>query len=237
MAYVSTGRRLLTVLLLACATACGAPEHAPTPDPEQQRRELAGVSVTIRVEEETFGAVLAGLAHQTDRPIGMSADAAGRYLDTVSAFVLEDVSLVTVLNMLEAMTEDLIWIPDGRGALFDLRSNHPEQLVVQIHALGDLTAGLVGGGWRPPVINEEALDEDLPDEDTPLFGDPDDEDYGLGPDEVEALLAEIRATFPAGTWDAPAYLRTQGRSTLVAKQTEAVHEALAEFLDEWRAGR
>ena len=229
-------RPLAWFAILVLTAACGTPAPDATPDREQQRRELAGVEVTIDVEDLPLAAVLARLSELTGRSIGMTEDAAAHHADLPTDLMLQEVSLLTALSVLEAMAEDLVWIPEGRGALFDLRSNHQELLVVQIHALGDLTSGLTSGGWAPPAINEEALDEDLADEDTPLFLDPH-EDDGLDAETVEQLVAEIRAAFPAGTWDAPADLRMQGLYTLVAKQTPAIQEELAEFLDEWRSQR
>ncbi len=218
-------------MLLAVAAGCGGP--TPAPDPEAQRRELETVRVTIRVEAEPLGAVLAELAEQTGRPIALAPAASHLSDSVVRDLVLEDVSLAATLTLLQSVEPDLAWIPDGRGALFDLRSDDPGRLVVQIHALANLTAGLTGGGTPPPTV----LDEDIVDEDNPLFGPPDEEDAGLAYADAEVLLAEIRAAFPPRTWDPPAELRMQGRHTLVAKQTLALQEELARFLDRWRARR
>lgn len=116
-------------MLLTVAAGCGGP--TPAPDPEAQRRELETVRVTIRVEAEPLGAVLAELAEPTGRPIALAPAASHLSDSVVRDLVLEDVSLAATLTLLQSVEPDLVWRPQGRGALFDLRSSDPERLVVQ----------------------------------------------------------------------------------------------------------
>ena len=226
----------------ACGTEPAAPHRAAAADAAKERvlRAIRGTTVSIEIDAEELGDVTARLTELTGRPIVFS-DGAAPFMDSIiPSLDLHDVSLATVLTMIQSASEELlVWDVSGESVVFYLESELPERMEFQIFALAHLHYGV---GSRFILADDDAdgllEPQDVTDEDNPLFGDEEDWEPDVSAADAEDLLRRIRAEVgPPGTWDPPARLELQGSQTLIAKHERAMLEKLHAFIQDWLDAR
>jgi type II secretory pathway component GspD/PulD (secretin) len=205
-------------------------------DPEALalRKKIESTTVTVQVEEQEFPQVIKSLQVQTGFNIVIDARVQGTLADRrVNNLVLTDAQLSTVLNMLQAQggDEGIVWTTRGNVILFTSKEFLNRNVVVQIHGVADLTAGLTN--FIPPTIRLVGPD-DVSDEEQPLFGSEQEEPirpYGTADELVELIKGAVAPKF----WeDGAGDIQTNGERTLVVKATPEVQAQVARFLDDLR---
>ncbi|MCB9825677.1 MAG: hypothetical protein H6806_12385 [Planctomycetes bacterium] len=205
-------------------------------DPEAValRQKVESTTVSVNVQEQDFPQVVKSLQVQTGFNIVIDGRVQGDLNDRlVNNLVLNDAQLSTVLNMLQAQGGDdgVVWTTKGNVILFTKKEYLTQNLVVQIHPVADLTAGLTN--FIPPTIRLVGPD-DVSDEEQPLFGSEAEEPvrpYGSADELIELIKGAVAPSFwEEGTGD----INANGERTLVVKATPEVQAQVARFLDDLR---
>ncbi|MGE0191691.1 MAG: hypothetical protein AB7T63_06565, partial [Planctomycetota bacterium] len=205
-------------------------------DPEALalRQKVESTTVSVNVQEQDFPQVVKSLQVQTGFNIVIDGRVQTDLNDRmVNNLVLNDAQLSTVLNMLQAQggDEGIVWTTKGNVVLFTKKEFLTQNLVVQIHNVADLTAGLTN--FIPPTIRLVGPD-DVSDEEQPLFGSEAEEPvrpYGSADELIELIKGAVAPKFwEEGTGD----INANGERTLVVKATPEVQAQIARFLDDLR---
>jgi len=202
---------------------------------EALKRKIAGTTVNLQVENQTFAEVIDILRVQTSFNISIDARIAPDVAENpVVGLVLSDVSMEVALDLLKsrAGSDEVIWTTEGNVIRFTSKEFVKAQLVVQIHSVADLTSGLTD--FIPPRIQLVGPD-DAGDEENPLFGGEGEErifPFGQISDLIELIKRSVDPNFWNENGDAD--IVEQGEHAMVVKATPEMQEKVDQFLNDLR---
>ncbi len=201
---------------------------------EALKARIRSTTVNLNVDNQEFKEVVSLLQLQSGINIHIDPRIESEVAENpVAGFMMDDVSLETVLNLLQSTAgEDAVWTTRGNVVVFTNKANIKKNLSVQIHNVADLTTGLTD--FIPPTIQLVSPDM-VSDEENPLFGAEGEEPilpYGT----VDELIELIKNAVEPNFWEETegADIRSSGEQALVVKATIEVQEKVARFLTDLR---
>jgi general secretion pathway protein D len=204
------------------------------PEAEALKKRVRGTTVNLAVDNQTFKEVVKQLQIQTGINVVIDPRIESDVAENpVNGLFVEDLSLETVLNLLQGSAGDeAVWMAKGNVVLFTNRSLVKKNLVVQIHTVADLTSGLTN--FIPPTITLVSPDS-VSDEENPLFGAEGEEPvlpYGTVDELIELIKGAVEPRFWEETEGAD--IKGSGEHSLVVKATPEVQEKVNGFLTDLR---
>lgn len=205
-------------------------------DPEAAalRARVKSTTVNLSVENQEFKEVIHLLQIQTGINIHIDPRVESDVAENpVTSFFVDDVSLETVLNLLQGSAGDeAVWTTEGNVVVITNRSLLEKNLEVQIHNVADLTTGLTD--FIPPTIQLVSPDM-VSDEENPLFG-AEGEEPTLPYGTIDELIELIKNAVEPNFWEETdgADMRSSGEHALVVKATPEVQEKVERFLTDLR---
>lgn len=202
---------------------------------EALKKKVAGTSVNVDIASKKFGEVIDNLRIQTGLNIvidgRIKADVAE---NPVNELTFQAIALDTLFNVLKASGgEDVVWTTKGNLILFTKKEFVKQNLVVEIHNVADLVAGLTD--FIPPTIQLVGPDS-VSDEDNPLFGAEGEEPilpYGNADELIELIKSSVNPAYWGGEVEG-AEIRSSGGQNLVVKAGREMQARVAQFLDDLR---
>jgi type II secretory pathway component GspD/PulD (secretin) len=209
-------------------------ESADDPEAAALLKKVAGLTVNLEVENQTFKEVVKTLQVQTQLNIIIDPRAATDVQDQpVTGLHLQGVALDTVLTLLQKSGgDDVIWTTRGNIVMFTKKDLVPKNLVVQIHSVADLTTGLTD--FIPPTIQLVGPDS-VSDEEHPLFGAEGEEPvlpYGTIDELIELIKSAVQPTYWSET--AGADIKPSASLAIAVKASPQIQERVDQFLTDLR---
>ncbi len=202
---------------------------------EALKRKIASTSVNVDIASKKFGEVIDNLRIQTG--LNMIIDArikADVGENPVNELTFQSIPLDTLLNVLKTSGgDDVVWTTKGSMIIFTKKEFVKANLVVEIHNVADLVAGLTD--FIPPTIQLVGPDS-VSDEDHPLFGAEGEEPvlpYGTADELIELVKSSVNAAYWGGEVEG-ADIKSSGGQNLVVKADRAMQARVAKFLDDLR---
>jgi tetratricopeptide (TPR) repeat protein len=202
---------------------------------EALKKKISSTLVNVDISSKKFGEVIDNLRIQTG--LNMVIDArikADVAENPVNELTFQSIALDTLLTILKASAgEDVVWTTKGSMVVFTKKEFVKANLVVEIHNVADLVAGLTD--FIPPTVQLVGPDS-VSDEEQPLFGAEGEEPvlpYGTIDELIELVKGSVNASYWGGEVEG-ADIKSSGGQNLVVKADRQMQARVGKFLDDLR---